>query len=572
MTKVFTSFHNEDLVWVLNFGKEPEPEVKKSRFGGGASSSKDKKEHKPPEPPKLAAKVKGTPSDNPDYNNQPKALKVTQTDDLLVQIMAQSNREGRQNMVELEDLQVGELMYNLRMRYKAKPMLYYTYVGEILVVANPLQDMGLINQETMEKYKGRPFADPELPPHIYATGDEVYRKMCSPEPGRPINQSIVISGESGAGKSESTKHVLQYIAFVAEKGTQELDVNSKILATSEVLEAFGNAKTTRNDNSSRFGKFVEIQFNQQNVIVGARINQYLLEKSRIVLQELDERNYHIFYMMFENFSPAELAALHLTTYDQYRYLVGRDRCNVNTCFVDHHGEPMHDDKRYATFVENMDTLGLGPEFRQQLYRILAAILILGQIKFSATEEGQTCNIDTPQEVGWVAELLGVSQQGLSDALLFFHITETTIKNLTEQQAYDNADALAKQMYGRLFELLVEEHINTVISAPGGAGAKWIGVLDIFGFESFEKKQPDHSVLTNNKFEQLCINLTNEQLQHFFYENQIPKQQELYRSQGLHVDDIEYADNSACVQLIKGPIDKSDKKAAKAKNISPFSTA
>ena len=569
------------MVWVLNFGKAEEPEKKKNRFGGEASSSKH--QHKPPEPPKLAAIVKGAPSDteinvapqwgdlcvrcirDDERNNQPGALKVTQDDDMLVQIMAQSNQEGRQNMVDLEDLQVGELMYNLRMRYKSDPMLYYTYVGEILVVANPLQDKGLINQETMELYKGRPFADPEVPPHIYATGDEVYRKMCNPEPGRPINQSIVISGESGAGKSESTKHVLQYIAFAAEKGSEDLDVNSKILATSEVLEAFGNAKTTRNDNSSRFGKFVEIQFNQKNVIIGAKINQYLLEKSRIVLQEIDERNYHIFYMMFANFSAEQLSALHLTKFDDYRYLVGRDRCNVSTCFVDHHGDPMGDEERFETFVENMDTLGLGAEFRNQLYRVLAAILILGQVKFSEVEEGQTCNIDTPQEVEWVAELLGVDGAALRDALLFFHITETTIKNLTEQQAYDNADALAKQMYGRLFELLVEDHINSSIQAPGGHGAKWIGVLDIFGFESFEKKLDDHSIVTNNKFEQLCINLTNEVLQNFFYDNQIPKQQELYRSQGLVVDDIEYADNTGCIELIKGPIGSKNKKK-KSKNI------
>ena len=472
-----------------------------------------------------------------------------------VQRMDESNVEGRENMVDLADLAVGELMHNLRLRYKATPMAYYTYVGEVLVVVNPLEDKGLVTDQYVEEYaEARLGDDPPKPPHIFAMGAEAYARMRA-EGG---NQSIVISGESGAGKSESTKHVLQFLAGVAKEGGSSKgggdgpSINDRIIATSEVLEAFGNAKTSRNDNSSRFGKFVQIQFGRKGDIVGASIQQYLLEKSRIVSQEPGERNYHIFYMMFAALTPEELGALHLSPdVADYTYLIGKDGSNAGSYGLNKRGEDMDDGGRYASFVSYLSVLGLGPEFVHSVFTLMAAVLHLGQIQFrlppSEGEDGRVSVVDMgPVEAA--SELLQMPGGGeaLVGVLTTLKIGNAS-RNLTVNQASDTRDALAKAVYATFFEGLVEKIVNDALS---GAGAvSWIGVLDIFGFESFEETLPDGTVETSNRFEQMCINLTNEVLQHFFLESLIPVQAAKYAAEGINVDSVEYADNQGCIDLL-----------------------
>ncbi|KNC54383.1 uncharacterized protein AMSG_12322 [Thecamonas trahens ATCC 50062] len=445
-------------------------------------------------------------------------------------------------MVDLADLAVGELMHNLRLRYKASPMEYYTYVGDVLVVINPLEDKGLISPQHVEMYKGSRLAhDPPLSPHIFAVGAEAYARMLD----SATNQSIVVSGESGAGKSESTKHVLHYLAAVATASASSSSlsspsINDKILATSEVLEAFGNAKTSRNDNSSRFGKFVQIQFSTSGAIVGAAIEQYLLEKSRIVAQEPGERNYHIFYMIFAALPPPRLAALGLTTVTDYRYLIGPDGANAASYGFDKAGEPLDDAGRYESFLAHLATLGFGDNFVDAMLGVIAA------------DDTARVTVVDPAPLVKAAELLGIpgGPDALELALTTVRIGDNVAKNLTPVQASDTTDALAKAVYGLFFEGLVEKHINGVLAGAGAA--TWIGVLDIFGFESFQESLPDGSVETANKFEQLCINLTNEVLQHYFFESLIPAQAAKYAVEGVTVDSVVYRDNAGCIDLIMGP--------------------
>lgn len=345
------------------------------------------------------------------------------------------------------------------------------------------------------------------------------------------DQCIVISGESGAGKTESTKLILQYLAAISGKHSW---IEQQILEANPILEAFGNAKTVRNDNSSRFGKYIDIHFSSSGVIEGAKIEQYLLEKSRIVSQNPDERNYHIFYCLLAGLSSEEKRKLDLTDAQDYRYLTGGDciRCDGRD-----------DIAEFADIRSAMKVLMFSDPEIWEILKLLAALLHCGNIKYKATviDNLDATEITENINVERVANLLGLPLQPLIDALtrktLFAH-GETVVSTLSRDQSVDVRDAFTKGIYGRLFILIVKK-INSAIYKPKAASRNAIGVLDIFGFENFDQ----------NSFEQFCINYANENLQQFFVQHIFKLEQEEYNHEGINWQHIEFVDNQDALDLI-----------------------
>ncbi|KNC53121.1 uncharacterized protein AMSG_09426 [Thecamonas trahens ATCC 50062] len=516
--------------------------------------------------PTCALKPEHTPAHRPAKVNVPLGNSAD-AGQLAVSVMDTSNAEGRADMMELADLAVGELMYNLRLRYKAQPMQFYTYVGDILVVVNPMADMGVSGEETKATYAGLPFRDASAPPHIYAVAEAAHKALA--ETAAP--QVIVISGESGAGKTYATNDVLDFLAYRgsgcdpapapgpnagAAPSPPGAEIVAKIRAISGVIEALGNAKTSRNHNSSRFGKLVKVQFDEAGAIEGAALQTYLLEKSRIVDQQPGERNYHIFYLMFQFLDRGERSARGLSdSVADYPYLVGSHGKNAKSWqympsdpSAPQAGlEPMADAKRWEAFIDAVVTLNLEDDL-SCVWDTLAAILHLGTLTFEEHAGSSTgfCTVSPPGVVSRIAGLLAVDADALATNLLSCEVVNMR-RAYRPDKAKQTADALAKLLYASLFDVIIE-HINASIKT--GFTRRWIGVLDIFGFESFQSLPDKHGVPdTANRFEQLCINLTNERLQRFFYDQLIPKQLAHYADHGLDVDAIEYDDNTLCVNLI-----------------------
>lgn len=393
------------------------------------------------------------------------------------------------------------------------------------MAVNPYQVLPIYTADQIKLYKERKIG--ELPPHIFAIGDNCYSHMKRFRQ----DQCIVISGESGAGKTESTKLILQYLAAISGKHSW---IEQQILEANPILEAFGNAKTVRNDNSSRFGKYIDIHFNANGVIEGAKIEQYLLEKSRIVSQNPDERNYHIFYCLLAGLSAEDKKKLFLTSPSSYRYLTGG---NCIEC------EGRDDASEFSDIHSAMKVLCFSDQEIWEVYKLLAAILHTGNIKCKATviDNLDATEITERVSVERVSSLLEVPGQLLVDALtrktLFAH-GETVISTLSRDQSVDVANAFTKGIYGRLFVFIVRK-INAAIYKPKTSMRSAIGVLDIFGFENF-----DH-----NSFEQFCINFANENLQQFFVQHIFKLEQEEYNNEGINWRHIEFVDNQDALDLI-----------------------
>ncbi|XP_031774262.1 myosin-VIIa-like isoform X1 [Apis florea] len=400
-----------------------------------------------------------------------------------------------------------------------------TYTGSILVAVNPYQILPIYTAEQIKLYKDRKIG--ELPPHIFAIGDNSYAHMNR----YGQDQCIVISGESGAGKTESTKLILQYLAAISGKHSW---IEQQILEANPILEAFGNAKTVRNDNSSRFGKYIDIHFNEQGVIEGAKIEQYLLEKSRIVSQSLDERNYHVFYCMLAGLSKEEKQKLELEDASSYKYLTGGGSI---TC------EGRDDAAEFADIRSAMKVLLFSDMEIWEILKLLAALLHMGNVKYRAIVVDNLDATEIPEQtnVQRVAHLLGVPVQSLIDALtrktIFAH-GETVVSTLSREQSVDIRDAFVKGIYGRLFVHIVKK-INEAIYRPKNTSRSAIGVLDIFGFENF----------SHNSFEQFCINYANENLQQFFVQHIFKLEQEEYNHEGINWQHIEFVDNQDALDLI-----------------------
>ncbi|XP_039765227.1 myosin-VIIa isoform X1 [Pararge aegeria] len=440
-----------------------------------------------------------------------------------IKAMHATSVHGVEDMISLGDLHEAGILRNLLIRYNEN--LIYTYTGSILVAVNPYQILPIYTADQIKLYKERKIG--ELPPHIFAIGDNAYAHMRR----YGQDQCIVISGESGAGKTESTKLILQYLAAISGKHSW---IEQQILEANPILEAFGNAKTVRNDNSSRFGKYIDIHFNSNGVIEGAKIEQYLLEKSRIVFQGTDERNYHVFYCLLAGLSRDEKKKLDLGEPSEYRYLSGG---NSFTC------EGRDDAAEFADIRSAMKVLLFTESEIWEILKLLAAVLHCGNIKYEATvvDNLDATEIIEQANVKRVASLLGVPTQTLIQALtrktLFAH-GETVVSTLSRDQSVDIRDAFVKGIYGRLFVTIVRK-INAAIYKPKATMRTAIGVLDIFGFENFDQ----------NSFEQFCINFANENLQQFFVRHIFKLEQEEYNHEGINWQHIEFVDNQDALDLI-----------------------
>jgi myosin-7 len=440
-----------------------------------------------------------------------------------IKAMHASSVQGVEDMISLGDLHEAGILRNLLIRYKEN--LIYTYTGSILVAVNPYQILPIYTGEQIKLYKEKKIG--ELPPHIFAIGDNCYAHMNRFRQ----DQCIVISGESGAGKTESTKLILQYLAAISGKHSW---IEQQILEANPILEAFGNAKTVRNDNSSRFGKYIDIHFNSNGVIEGAKIEQYLLEKSRIVSQNSDERNYHIFYCLLEGLTTEEKQLLYLANASYYRYLTGGDCIQC---------DGRNDTSEFANIRSAMKVLCFSDQEIWEIFKLLAALLHAGNIKYKATTIDNLDATEIPEtlDVERVAHLLDVPLQSLINALtrktLFAH-GETVISTLSKEQSIDVRDAFVKGIYGRLFIFIVRK-INKAIYKPRTSTRNAIGVLDIFGFENFD----------SNSFEQFCINYANENLQQFFVQHIFKLEQEEYNNESINWQHIEFIDNQDALDLI-----------------------
>ncbi|XP_063114886.1 unconventional myosin-VIIb isoform X2 [Cavia porcellus] len=435
--------------------------------------------------------------------------------------------QGVDDMICLGDLHEAGIVHNLLIRYQQHKI--YTYTGSILVAVNPFQLLPLYTLEQVQLYYGRHVG--ELPPHVFAIANSCYFNLRK----NKQDQCCVISGESGAGKTESTKLILQFLATVSG---QHSWIEQQVLEANPILEAFGNAKTIHNDNSSRFGKYIDIYINSSGVIEGARIEQFLLEKSRVCRQAPDERNYHIFYCMLMGMSGEEKKLLDLGTPSEYHYLT---MGNCTSC------EGLSDSKDYAHIRSAMKILQFSDSESWDISKLLAAILHLGNIEFIAAifENLDSSEVmETPTFLA-VMRSLEVQRQPLLDCLTRHTILirgEEVARPLNIAQAADRRDAFVKGIYGHLFLWIVKK-INAAIFTPPAQDPKnvrrAIGLLDIFGFENFQ----------HNSFEQLCINLANEHLQQFFVKHVFAMEQEEYRSENLTWDYIHYTDNQPTLDLL-----------------------
>ncbi|XP_005869853.1 PREDICTED: unconventional myosin-Ih [Myotis brandtii] len=414
---------------------------------------------------------------------------------------------------------------NLRKRFREN--LIYTYIGTLLVSVNPYQELGIYTLSQMELYQGVNFF--ELPPHVYAIADNAYRMMCS----ELTNHLILISGESGAGKTEASKKILQYFAMTCPM-TDSLEIaRDRLLLSNPVLEAFGNAKTLRNDNSSRFGKYMDIQFDFKGIPIGGHIIGYLIEKSRVVYQNHGERNFHIFYQLLEGGEEQLLAYLGLERDPQlYRYLAQAHGANESS---------MDDRNDWKTVSNAFAVIDFTEDDLENLFGIIASILHLGNVCFRENHQG-CATIPVINEIKWIAKLLGVQPSALLEALTHRKIeaqTEEVICPLTLENSVYARDAMAKAVYGRTFTWLVNK-INSSLVNKEFTKKTVIGLLDIYGFEVFDK----------NGFEQFCINYCNEKLQQLLIERTLKAEQAEYEMEGIEWEPIQYFNNKIICDLVE----------------------
>ncbi|XP_056608311.1 myosin-9 isoform X1 [Triplophysa dalaica] len=442
-----------------------------------------------------------------------------------------------EDMAELTCLNEASVLHNLKERYYSG--LIYTYSGLFCVVINPYKNLPIYSEEIVDMYKGK--KRHEMPPHIYAITDTAYRSMMQDRE----DQSILCTGESGAGKTENTKKVIQYLAHVASSHKTKKDQNSSILSHGElekqllqanpILEAFGNAKTVKNDNSSRFGKFIRINFDVNGYIVGANIETYLLEKSRAIRQAKEERAFHVFYYMLTGAGDKLRSELCLESYNNYRFL-----SNGNVTIPG-----QQDRDLYMETMESMRIMGFSEEEMTGLLRVVSSLLQLGNMSFKKERHSDQASMPDDTAAQKVCHLMGMSVTDFTRAILSPRIKvgrDYVQKAQTQEQAEFAVEALAKASYERMFRWLVMR-INKALDKTKRQGASFIGILDIAGFEIFEL----------NSFEQLCINYTNEKLQQLFNHTMFILEQEEYQREGIEWSFIDFGlDLQPCIDLIEKP--------------------
>ncbi|KAM5333548.1 unconventional myosin-Ia [Glossophaga mutica] len=435
---------------------------------------------------------------------------------------------GVEDLVLLEPLEQESLLKNLQLRYENKEI--YTYIGNVLVSVNPYQQLPIYGPEFIDKYHDYTFY--ELKPHIYALANVAYQSLRF----RDQDQCILITGESGAGKTEASKLVMSYVAAVCGKGEQVNSVKEQLLQSNPVLEAFGNAKTIRNNNSSRFGKYMDVEFDFKGSPLGGLITNYLLEKSRVVKQLRGERNFHIFYQLLAGADAQLLKALKLERDTSgYAYL------NGEVSGVD----GMDDASNFKAMQSAMTVIGFSEEEMRWVLEVTALVLKLGNVELSNEFQANgipasgVCDGRGVREIG---EIAGLNSEELERALCSRTMEtakEKVVTALNAVQAQYARDALAKNIYSRLFNWIVNR-INESIKVGTGERKKVMGVLDIYGFE----------ILEDNSFEQFVINYCNEKLQQVFIEITLKEEQEEYKREGIPWEKVDYFDNGTICNLIE----------------------
>ncbi|CAL8299038.1 unnamed protein product [Lota lota] len=439
---------------------------------------------------------------------------------------------GKSDFVLLDEVNMEQFMENLKLRFEMGRI--YTFIGEVVVSVNPYQEMDIYGIEAINAYRGRELY--ENPPHLYAVADAAYKAMKR----RAKDTCIVISGESGAGKTEASKYIMQYIAAITNPSQREEVENVKnvLLKSNCVLEAFGNAKTNRNDNSSRFGKYMDINFSFNGDPTGGHINNYLLEKSRVVHQQQGERNFHSFYQLLRGGPQSLLESFHLQS-DPAVYTYTKEGAGSSAS--------NNDLSSHRAVRSALKVIGFSEDEIESIYRVLATILLLGNLQFGT--DGESVQVEGDGEVvSHIAELTSTEPDQVAKGLLFRTVAtgggDVIEKGHSEQEACFGRDAFSKALYERLFGWIVGR-INSVIEVkdynPMLHGKNTvIGVLDIYGFEIFD----------NNSFEQFCINYCNEKLQQLFIELILRQEQEEYEREGVAWQHIEYFNNQIIVDLVE----------------------
>ncbi|XP_023204827.1 myosin-4-like isoform X1 [Xiphophorus maculatus] len=441
-----------------------------------------------------------------------------------------------EDMVMMTHLHEPAVLFNLKERYAA--WMIYTYSGLFCVTVNPYKWLPVYNPEVVRAYRGKKRM--EVPPHIFALSDNAYQFMLTDR----VNQSILITGESGAGKTVNTKRVIQYFATIAVATDKKKESSSKMKGTLEdqiiqanpLLEAFGNAKTVRNDNSSRFGKFIRIHFGATGKLASADIETYLLEKSRVTFQLSAERSYHIFYQLTCNQKP-ELIDLLLITTNPYDFaFISQGEISVKS---------INDAEELVATDEAFDILGFLPDEKASAYKLTGAVMHYGNMKFKQKQREEQAEPDGTEEADKAAYLMGLNSADLLKNLCYPRVkvgNEFVTKGQNVQQVYNSIGALAKSVYEKMFlwmVLRINQQLDTKQSRQ-----HFIGVLDIAGFEIFDY----------NSMEQLCINFTNEKLQQFFNHHMFVLEQEEYKKEGIEWEFIDFGmDLAACIELIEKPM-------------------
>ena len=498
--------------------------------------------------------------------------------------------EGVYDILKLHKFSEMSLVYTLRVRYNRDEV--YTFVGPILIAINPYKWLAdLYSEDTMNEYHtNKPvryyrmeyaviyflscvvLQATEKKPHLFHIAEAAFVSLMTNSKMQKRNQSIIISGESGAGKTESTKVIMAYLARIttmdrctANEAKSIGLLEQKVLNTNPILEAFGNAKTLRNDNSSRFGKvriinfivtindilqlvghvdyqFIKIEFENTGRIIGASIEKYLLEKTRVIHQILGERNFHVFYQLLRGATPEVQAALHVNPADlsveNFKYLLN----STEASFIDH----VSDETEFGITQSCMSSVGLVSDVQDDIFKLLLAVLHLGNVNFEEDEEGTVCGVSTEDMSSFVkaSSLMGINEADLLNVISKrnMHVNGSIIvKNQTLDQARDKKDSFSKSIYSMLFGWLVEK-INITIAPNSHRNLGYIGVLDIYGFENFEGA---------NGFEQLLINYANEKLQNHFNKHIFLVEQTEYDMENIDWSYVKFKDNQMCVDLIEG---------------------
>ncbi|KAI9319339.1 P-loop containing nucleoside triphosphate hydrolase protein [Dichotomocladium elegans] len=425
--------------------------------------------------------------------------------------------ESEDDLTNLSYLNEPSVLHTIRTRYGQRQI--YTYSGIVLIAANPFARVSLYEPDIIQKYSGRRRGD--LEPHLFAIAEDAYRFMIREN----SNQTIIVSGESGAGKTVSAKYIMRYFATADDKETvgkkakgtsgAMTEVEEQILATNPIMEAFGNAKTTRNDNSSRFGKYIEIQFDKQRNIVGAKIRTYLLERSRLVFQPQTERNYHIFYQLCSGATAEERNEFELSEWSSFHYLNQSGTGEI---------PGVNDTEEFTITRKSLSMIGITEETQKQVFRLLAALLHLGNIEIGGRNDAMLSEGDSALLLA--TRLLGINNNEFRKWIVRKQIitrSEKIMTNLNPQQAQVVRDSVAN---------LACEDAERV--------ATFIGVLDIYGFEHFKK----------NSFEQFCINYANEKLQQQFNQHVFKLEQEEYVRENINWQFIDFSDNQKCIEMIE----------------------